>query len=89
MVGINTILSKWTIYLFPGINNDGIVNGYSNNGFGRCLKNGIDPNRAWPGNFEPVYSPRNYTGSTYLNAQELVSLKNVLTSNIGSGKIVL
>lgn len=38
-----TILSNWSIFVFPGVNLDGIVNGYTNNGFGRCLYNGIDP----------------------------------------------
>lgn len=81
----NAILNKWKIFIFPGINLDGIVNGSSNNGFGRCFKNGIDPNRSWPGKFKIFTDSRNYTGNTYLGAQELINLKNVLTSNIGSG----
>lgn len=83
------ILKNWTIYVFPGINLDGIVNGNTNNGFGRCFKNGIDPNRSWPGKFKIYTDPRNCTGNTYLGAQELQNLYNVLTSNIGNGENVL
>lgn len=84
-----TILNNWSIYLFPGINLDGIVNGYTNGGFGRCFYNGIDPNRSWPGNFQVFTNPRNKTGSSYLGAQELTNLKNVLTSQKGSGENIL
>ena len=86
---IDNIRKKWTIYVFPGINLDGIINGNSNNGFGRCFKNGIDPNRSWPGHFKVFTSPRNYTGNSYLGAQELVNLKNTLVANRGFGKNVL
>lgn len=79
------ILKKWSIFVFPGVNLDGIVNGNSNNGFGRCFKNGIDPNRSWPGKFKIFSDSRNYTGNSYLGAQELVNLKNVLVANRGSG----
>ena len=85
----NTILSNWSIYIFPGINLDGIVNGYTNGGFGRCFNNGIDPNRSWPGNFQVFTTPRNKTGSSYLGAKELINLKNVLTSQKGSGENIL
>ena len=81
----SAILKKWSIFVFPGINLDGIVNGNSNNGFGRCFKNGIDPNRSWPGKFKVFSDPRNYTGNSYLGAQELVNLKNVLVANRGTG----
>lgn len=84
-----TILTDWSIYLFPGINLDGIVNGYTNNGFGRCFYNGIDANRSWPGNFQVFTTPRNKTGSSYLGAQELVNLKNVLMNQKGSGENIL
>ena len=86
---IDNIRKKWTIYVFPGINLDGIVNGNSKDGFGRCFKNGIDPNRSWPGHFKVFTEPRNYTGSSYLGAQELVNLKKVLVDNRGSGDNVL
>lgn len=85
----NTILTNWTIFLFPGINLDGIVNGYDNNGFGRCFYNGIDPNRSWPGNFKVFTSPRNKTGSSYLGASELVQLRDCLMKNASSSENIL
>lgn len=84
-----TILRNWTIYVFPGINLDGIVNGSTNRGFGRCFKNGIDPNRSWPGKFKIYTDSRNYTGNSYLGAQELQNLYNILRANIGNGENVL
>lgn len=84
-----TILNNWTIYLFPGINLDGIVNGYSNGGFGRCLYNGLDPNRCFPGNFKEFTSPRNKTSPTYLNAIELVKLRDVLIANRSNDENIL
>lgn len=94
---IDEIQKKWTIYVFPGINLDGIANGYSNNGFGRCLNSGLDPNRNWPGNFIiDRTSPRYKTGGSYLgdnidnsDAKELVALKNIITSNAGNAQNVL
>lgn len=91
----NNILKNWSIYVFPCNNPDGIVNGASNYGFGRCLYNKIDPNRSWPGNFiaRTAYSTstdkRNYTGSSPLGGLESQNLKAVLEENVGSGYNVL
>ena len=88
---LNTIKNKWTIYVFPGINLDGIVNGNNNNGFGRCLYNKIDPNRNWGGNFVPNNTnPRYKTDSSYFGATELINLRNCLVNNMTyTGKNVL
>lgn len=87
---LNTIKNNWTIYVFPGINLDGIVNGNSNNGFGRCLYDKLDPNRNWGGNFVANNeNPRYKTSSNYFDAIELVNLRDCLRNNIGSGKNVL
>lgn len=85
----NNILKNWTIYVFPYINPDGIINGHTIEGFGRSYYNNIDPNRSWPKNFKPIYNKRNFTGDTPLGAVEMRSLKNVLVNNIGSSKNVL
>lgn len=86
--GIN---NNWTLYVIPYANPDGITNGYTNNGPGRCtVTTSIDMNRSWPANFTPYYTSRNYTGSGPLGAPEAVALKNFISSNIGSGeKIIL
>lgn len=93
---IYEINKKWTIYLFPGINLDGIINGNTNDGFGRCFYNGIDSNRSWPGKFKILNNPRNKTGNTYLGAIEMKNLKDTLVklrgntiSNILGPKTVL
>lgn len=91
----NTILQNWTIFVFPCNNPDGIVNGNQNYGFGRCLYNGIDPNRSWPTSFpsntarDTAAQRRQYTSDTALNGSELQNLYNTLRENIGSGKNVL
>lgn len=81
---IEQITRKWTIYLFPGINLDGIINGNTNDGFGRCFYNGIDANRSWPGDFKIFNNPRNKTGNSYLGAKELQQLKDTLVKLRGN-----
>lgn len=89
------ILNNWTIFVFPCNNPDGIINGASNFGFGRCLKDKIDPNRSWPGNFvaHTAYSTstdkRNFTGKTPLGGKESLNLHEFLKNHIGTGKNVL
>lgn len=85
------ISNNWTLYVIPYANPDGITNGYTNNGPGRCtVTTSIDMNRSWPANFAPYYTSRNYTGDTALGSPEGVALKNFISSNIGSGeKIIL
>lgn len=86
--GIN---NNWTLYVVPYANPDGITNGYTNNGPGRCtVTTKIDMNRCWPANFAPTYTSRNYTGASSLGAPEAVALKNFISNNIGSNqKIIL
>lgn len=91
------IQNRWTIFVYPGINLDGIVNGYNHNAFGRCLYSGLDPNRNWGGNFTVnTLSPRYKTGNTYFgdeedgsDAIELINLRNTIRGNKGSGQNVL
>lgn len=86
----NNILNEWSIFVFPGVNLDGIVNGFSNDNFGRCLYNQLDPNRNWGGDFVAnVSTPRNKTASTYFQAQELTNLRDILKNNIGTEKNIL
>lgn len=91
----NTILQNWKIYVFPCNNPDGIVNGYTINGFGRCLLNGVDPNRSWPANFpsntatSTANDRRYYTTNKALSGAELQSLYTALRANRGSGSNVL
>ncbi len=79
-----TTFKDWTIYVIPYANPDGITDGYTNNGPGRCtVSKKIDMNRCWPGNFSPYYTSRNYTGDKSLSAPEALSLKNFISSKFG------
>lgn len=92
----NTMMSKlsamnqstfndWTIYVIPYANPDGITDGYTNNGPGRCtVSKKVDMNRCWPANFVPYYTSRNYTGSSSLAAPEASALKAFISSKFGS-----
>lgn len=75
----------WTIYIIPYANPDGITDGYTNNGPGRCtVSTKIDMNRCWPANFIPYYTSRNYTGSPSLGAPEASSLENFISGKFGT-----
>lgn len=88
------ILNDWSIYVYPGINLDGLVKGHTNDGYGRCLKNGLDPNRNWD-TVDPAFIPnktdvRNKTASTPFQAQELRALRDhLLASNTDTDKAIL
>ncbi len=84
-----TTFKDWTIYVIPYANPDGITDGYTNNGPGRCtVSKKIDMNRCWPGNFSPYYTSRNYTGDKSLSAPEALSLKNFISSKFGKKQIL-
>lgn len=75
----------WTIYVIPYANPDGITDGYTNNGPGRCtVSKKVDMNRCWPGNFTPYYTSRNYTGDKSLAAPEASSLKSFISGKFGN-----
>lgn len=77
--------SDWTIYVIPYANPDGITDGYTNNGPGRCtVSKKVDMNRCWPANFVPYYTSRNYTGASSLAAPEASALKTFISSKFGS-----
>lgn len=75
------ISENWSLYIIPYANPDGITDGYTNNGPGRCtVTTKIDMNRCWPTNFRAYYTSRNYTGANPLGAPEAVALKDFITS---------
>ncbi len=80
------IFNDWTVYVIPYANPDGIADGYTNNGPGRCtVTTKVDMNRCWPADFKAVTSSgRNYTGSSPLGAPEAVALKDFISENIGN-----
>ena len=71
----------WTVYVLPSLNPDGLAEGWTNNGPGRCTiasldadgnrrEKGVDLNRCFPHNYSPQYSARNYNGTAPLQALE-------------------
>ena len=84
------ISNNWTLYIIPYANPDGVTNGYTNNGPGRCtVTTKIDMNRCWPANFKAYYTSRNYTGSSALGAPEAQALENFIANNLGNGKKII
>ncbi len=92
LIDINdsSIADKWTIYIFPGVNQDGLKHGNTNNGPGRTTlysqapnHKGIDMNRCWQvGNSYTRYTDnRNYNGTAGFQAYEAQALRNFLLNH--------
>lgn len=95
----SNLADKWTIYIFPGVNQDGLKTGWTNDGPGRTTiysqapgNQGIDMNRCWQiGNSYTRYTDsRNYNGTTGFQAYEAAYLRNFLINHKSkTGKTVL
>ena len=81
---------KWTIYIFPGVNQDGLQEGSTNNGPGRTTlysqapqNKGIDLNRCWQigSTYEKFTSDRNYNGDIGFQAYEAQALRDFMLKN--------
>lgn len=78
-------LNGWTVVIIPTSNPDGVLDGWTNNGKGRCqVSQGIDLNRSFPTFFTAQYSSRYYTGSTPLAAPEAKALASLIDQYSGS-----
>lgn len=84
------LAQKWTIYIFPGVNQDGLKSGWTNNGPGRTTlysqapnNKGIDLNRCWQvGNtYQKYTSSRNYNGTQGFQAYEAQALRDFMLAN--------
>ena len=93
------LADKWTIYIFPGVNQDGLKYGTTNNGPGRTTlfsevpsRQGIDMNRCWQiGNSYTRYTDsRNFNGTVGFQVYEAAYLRNFLINHKSkTGKTVL
>ncbi|MEQ8199000.1 MAG: DUF3289 family protein, partial [Clostridiaceae bacterium] len=69
-------LNGWTVYVAPCMNPDGLLDGKTNNGPGRCAPSTlIDLNRSFPVGFSVIKDSRNFTGSEPLLAPEAKALE--------------
>lgn len=84
------LAKKWTIYIFPGVNQDGLQEGSTNNGHGRTTlysqapqNKGIDLNRCWQigSTYEKFTSDRNYNGDIGFQAYEAQALRDFMLKN--------
>lgn len=84
------LAKKWTIYIFPGVNQDGLQEGNTNNGPGRTTlysqapqNKGIDLNRCWQigSTYEKFTSDRNYNGDIGFQAYEAQALRDFMLKN--------
>ena len=84
------LAKKWTIYIFPGVNQDGLQEGSTNNGPGRTTlysqapqNKGIDLNRCWQigSTYEKFTSDRHYNGDIGFQAYEAQALRDFMLKN--------
>lgn len=71
-------LGSTRLLIVPCANPDGLINGYSNNGFGRCNANGIDLNRDFDANYITRTDARYYTPYAF-SASESRGLRDLVT----------
>ncbi|GKU26378.1 hypothetical protein CFOLD11_32050 [Clostridium folliculivorans] len=75
----NSSTNGWTVYVIPSANPDGLIEGYTNNGPGRCtIVGAVDTNRDYPIGFTPHGTTRNWTGDAPLSVSESRSLKGFI-----------
>ena len=87
----------WTIYVLPCMNPDGLINGNTNNGPGRCTTTyldgngrlvsgrGVDMNRSFPYRCTRYSSNRNFNGYAPLASRESKALADFIQSVKGKG----
>lgn len=91
----------WSIYVLPCMNPDGLTDGYTQNGPGRCTTTyinssgslvtgkGVDLNRCFPTGWRAYTSARNFNGSSPLAALEARALAQFIQDVKGPGKNIL
>lgn len=91
----------WSVYVLPCMNPDGLKDGWTCDGPGRCTttyldsngnlssSKGIDMNRCFPTNFVAEYGSRNYTSGSPLACKEAKALASFIQSVKGSKTNIL
>lgn len=70
-------LKHFRLCVVPCANPDGLLNGTSHNGFGRCNAAGLDINRDFPIGWQFDYHIRNKTGSAPFSTAEARALRDL------------
>ena len=71
--------SNWSLYIIPAANPDGVSEGFTNNGPGRCtIVGAVDCNRDFPLGFSPGGVPRYHSGSEPLSVSESKGLHDFI-----------
>lgn len=73
-------LQDFCLYIIPSANPDGMIDGITHNGFGRCNANGYDINRDFPFDWEMDDTDRNRTGETPLVTAEARAICSLVES---------
>ena len=73
-------LADCCLYIVPTANPDGLQDGKTQNGFGRCNANGLDVNRDFPVNWKKRTDERNRTGDEPFSTAEARAIRDLVES---------
>lgn len=71
-------LADCCLYIVPTANPDGLLDGRTQNGFGRCNANGLDINRDFPVNWKKRTDERNKTGDEPFSTAEARAIRDLV-----------
>lgn len=71
-------LQSFCLYLVPSANPDGLMDGTTQEGFGRCNANGIDINRDFSSDWSRQTASRNRTGQKPFSTAEACAIRDLV-----------
>lgn len=71
-------LGNFCLYVVPSANPDGMIDGTSKDGFGRCNANGLDVNRDFPVGWRMRTEARNKTGKEPFSTAEARAIRDLV-----------
>lgn len=72
------LLADCCLYIVPTANPDGLLDGKTQNGFGRCNATGLDINRDFPVNWKKRTDERNKTGDEPFSTAEARAIRSLV-----------